>query len=382
MVQSNRSRLVPDARQYPSLSRRGFLQLGGFGALALAIGACGPGDDDNGTTNGSTGSNGDTGTNGDTNGNGAAAELQSELSELSIVTYNPNYANQVPYRMAQSFGWYEEYGIEDIEVIISEEVIPGLMGGGALLAHGDTDLILGSAEESGAGIKYLATFREAEWFILGVGPQIESPEDLVGATLSGGQIGSRNEHIVKEIVRNLGVDPDEVNWVPVGGGSDGRLQAIFAGSIDGTALQIRHKTPLEEQGGRFLYEEQVSTPQEGIAVMQSTLDANPDAVTAWLAADIRTRQYALDDSTQDEIMETMRGIGFEIPDAFEEGWLLDRDVYSPDGGFNTDEMDALVDEFKDFELLPQSLEWREHVDLEPLWAAQDLLGLDRRPASL
>lgn len=75
----------------------------------------------------------------------------------------------------------------------------------------------------------------------------------------------------------------------------------------------------------------------------------------------------------------MRDNGFDIPDEFVDLYEVEIEQISADGGFEADGMDGLVEELTNQDLLPPGVEWREHIDLEPLWEAQEANGLERRP---
>jgi NitT/TauT family transport system substrate-binding protein len=350
------SRLYRPKLAVPTLSRRRLLQVGGLGTMGALLAACGSDD----------------------SGDGGGGEV---ASSIHLGINNPNYATQLPIYVAAAQGYFEEVGIEEFEVTTTDEYVPGLIGGSLNITQGDTDVIFGSAEESGSGMLFLGTYRGNEWQIMGVGPDIATPEDLVGGRITGGQRGSRNEYVQRQILTELGLDPDnDVEFVSVGGGSDARLEALIGGQVQGASVFPRHRAQLEEAGGQFIYEELTVNPQEGIAVMSDWLEDNRATVVAYLTANLQARQYLQDLDRRDEVIEVMRGEGFEIPDEFVELYEVEIEQLSPDGGFEVADMDALIDLQIELEALPQGMEWRDHIDLEPLWEAQEAAGLDRRPA--
>lgn len=373
MVTTNRrTEAVLAAADTVGVSRRRFIRIGGMGAVAAFIAACGGGSAT--TTAGAT-----TTTAGATT-SAAAASPMSNLSSIVIGDGNPNFASQWTYHTALSKGWLEEVGITEQQVILTEEYVAGLIGGSLNIARGDTDTLIGAAAASASGLKVISFHNEAEWQIMGVRAGIESPEDLVGATISGGDIGSRNDFIQRRIVTEFGLDPDtDVQFVPTSGGSDARLQAILAGSLDAASVFPRHRSALEEAGGRFLFEVSVPNPQEGYAAMESWLADNADAATAWLTAEIQGRRHVRDAANKDEVVAIMQGYGFDMPQDFIDAYENEAADLSADGGFNPSQLDTLMDEFKMLGFIDDAVEWRDHVDLTYLWAAQDALEITRRP---
>jgi ABC-type nitrate/sulfonate/bicarbonate transport system substrate-binding protein len=346
------------------LPRREFLKMGGAGVLGTFIAAATldlPGTQ------------------------AAAAEnVMANLKKLRMGDFNPNYATQWSYRLAQALGYFKEVGIDDLEVTVSDQYMPGLIGGSLDITHGDTSVFLGAGDKSGLPIKMISLYRDKEWWIMGVRKGIEKPEDLKGAKITGGSLDGRNTWIMKQILVEMGLDPEkDVEFVPMSGGSDGRLQALLAGTVDAASLFPRHQAGLEAAGGKFLYQKLHTVPQEGFGAMGTWLDANEDTVYAWARADIKARQWMFNPANKDQSYKIMRDLGFDIPPAFEAQYQLELDQISPDGGFESAEvMDKFVESLAITGDLPKGLDWRKYVDMKFVWAAQEANGLPKRPASL
>ena len=252
------------------------------------------------------------------------------------------------------------------------------------MSHVDTNVLLGSGAASGLPMKIISIYREKEWWIMGCRKGINTAADLKGGKITGGPLDNRNTYIQKEIVKKLGLDPEkDVEFVPMSGGSDGRLQAVLAGTVDCASLFPRHRFGLEEAGGKFLFAEATSAPQEAHAAMGAWLDKNEDTAYAFVYADIKARQWLFDPANKDEAYKIMIDLGYEIPPAFVELYQVELDQISPDGGFeNAEAMDNFVKELQLTGDLPQGIDWRKYVDMKYVWAAQEALGLPKRPASL
>jgi ABC-type nitrate/sulfonate/bicarbonate transport system substrate-binding protein len=314
----------------------------------------------------------------------SADNVMANLKSLKMGDWNPNYAAQWAYRMAQSLGYLKEVGIDDFEVILSEEYIPGLVGGSLDISHVDTDVLMGAGKASGLPMKVISIYRHKEWQIMGVRKGIETAEDLKGGKITGGPLDGRNAYIQKQIVKKLGLDPEkDIEMVPMSGASDGRLQALLAGTVDGGSLFPRHRAGLEAAGGKFLYEELTDNPQEGYGAMGSWLEANEDTAYAFTLADIKARQWLVKPENKDQAYKTMTDLGYEIPPEFVALYDVELDQISPDGGFaNAEAMDEFVKVLVLTGGVPEGTDWREYVDMKYVWAAQEALGLKKRPESL
>jgi len=314
----------------------------------------------------------------------AAENVMANLKKLRMGDFNPNYATQWSYRLAQALGYFKEVGIDELDVTVSDEYMAGLIGGSLDIAHGDTSVYLSAGNASGLPVKMVALYRDKEWWIMGVRKGIEKPEDLKGAKITGGSLDGRNTWVMKQVVAEMGLDPEkDVEFVPVSGASDGRLQALLAGTVDAASLFPRHQAGLEAAGGKFLYQKLHQAPQEGFGAMGDWLAKNEATAYAWANADIKARKWLFDPANKDAAYKTMRDLGFEIPPAFEAQYQLELDQISPDGGFESAEvMDKFVASLAVTGDVPEGLDWRKYVDMKYVWAAQEANGLPKRPASL
>lgn len=314
-------------------------------------------------------------------GDAAASDVE---PSITIGVASPNYATQMGIYVAKDKGYLEEEGITDVEVITSEEYVPGLIGGSLDIALGDSVAWFNAAQKSGEPVEYLAAWWQAGDQILAAGPKsgIKTPEDLVGKKVTAGDRGGQDEFVLRTILEKIDIDPEDVEIVPFGGRSDARFQALINGQVDAATIFGRHRGPLDNEGGVILYDDPVESPQEGYAVMKSTLDEKGPTIEAFLAAEIKARQFILDPANKDEVLQIMQDNDFEITeletDAFD-GYLP---MVSPDGGFDPKAMDDLIDLQKATGLAEESLEWRDYVNLDPLHNAQETNGLDPRPASV
>jgi hypothetical protein len=55
----------------------------------------------------------------------SADNIMANLRSIKMGDFNPNYANQWTFRLAQALGYLEEVGMDDLEIILSDEYVPG-----------------------------------------------------------------------------------------------------------------------------------------------------------------------------------------------------------------------------------------------------------------
>ncbi|WP_161139598.1 ABC transporter substrate-binding protein [Propylenella binzhouense] len=348
------------------MARREVLKAGGFGALGLVLAAA--------TRNGASAEDAVP----------SLANIKANLSALKYGEFNPNYVAAWPLTIARAKGYFENVGLADVELILSDSYIPGLIGGSLDLAHGDTSSFLSAAEKSGTPIKVVSILRQSEWWIMGVRKGIEKPEDLKGARISGGSLDGRNTWVQKEIVRRLGLDPEkDVQFVPSSGGSDNRMAALINGTLDAASVFPRHRAGIEDAGGKFIYEQLTAAPQEAIGAMGAWLEKNEKTAYAWALAELRARQWLFDPAHKDEAYAIVRKFGYDVPPSFEAQYEVELQQLSPDGGFESAAvMDTFLTQLGESGEVPAGIDWRKHMELKYVWAAQEALGLPKRPASL
>ncbi len=317
----------------------------------------------------------------------AAPNLQKIKANLSTLRYGeitPNYADSWPTMVAKVKGYFKDVGITNLNVTLTEEYIAGLVSNSLDISHSDTDKALSAAVASNMPIKIIGCFRQRERWILGGRKGINTPADLKGKKVSGGALDGHNTWVLKQILTKVGLDPaKDVEIVPMTGASNARQMAVITGTIDAAILFPRHRAGLEDAGGKFIHDELVPAPSEAVIALEPWLAANRDTVIAWMVADIRARQWLFAPANKDEAYKIMRDAGYKISPAFEARYQEELDVISPDGGFDSAEiMDAFIAHLKESRNVPANTNWRNHVDLKYLWAAQDALGLPRRPSSI
>jgi ABC-type nitrate/sulfonate/bicarbonate transport system substrate-binding protein len=301
--------------------------------------------------------------------------------DLVVAVDNPYYLFHEDIVVAREKGYFKEVGIDKVDVKTIEDPLPALIGGSLDLANFDSDTTIAAARKSRTGVRFLSVYLGGEANILGVRKGINSAADLKGKTITGGQFNSRNDAILRELLRENGVDPDkDVKIVSTGGQSNERLQSVIAGVVDGASLQLRHRGLLEKAGGRFLFEETRNVPQNGWAT-NKLLQESPETITAFLSATLKARQFITKQENKDDVLALMKKNGFDIPPEFAEVYSAENapTYHVADGGFAPADMDKFIKDQIGFKNVPEGTDWRAYTYLVPLWRAQKHLGLPLRP---
>jgi ABC-type nitrate/sulfonate/bicarbonate transport system substrate-binding protein len=301
---------------------------------------------------------------------------------LVVGVDNPYYLFHEDVEVALAKGYFKEFGIDKVDVKTLDDPLPGLIGGSLDLALYDSDTAMAAAKKSNEKVRFLSVYLGGEANVLGVGKGINSAADLKGKTITGGQFGSRNDAILRELLTKNGVDPaKDVKIVSTGGQSDSRLQAIIAGTVKGASIQLRHEALLQKAGGKVLFQETRQVPQNGWSA-DKLLKESPETVAAFMAATLKARQFITNQANKDAVLTLMKDKKYDIPAAYADVYNQENAAtyHVGDGGFKPADMDKFIKDQISFKTVPAGTDWRKYTYLMPLWRAQKALGLPLDPA--
>ena len=302
-----------------------------------------------------------------------------ETKTVRVAVDNPHYLFQVDPLVAEEKGYFEEFGIEDYEGTVTDEVVPALLGGSVDLIVFDTDSTMGAGEKTGQKLPVIQMVISQEANILGCREGFETAEDLMeaNAKIAVSGRGTRSYVQMEDLLTENGVDLDKVQLLDTGGQSNERLAQTINGTVDCGSMQLRHRSLLEDEGGTFVFERRYDAPQLALATTCEFYEANPNTVAAYVAATLKARQFGVDQGNKDEVLGLMEELDFELPPAFQDAYNIEQDAAyrGETGGWDPEQMETLLAEQAELGAIPE-LDWRDHVELEPLWRAQAQLGIE------
>jgi ABC-type nitrate/sulfonate/bicarbonate transport system substrate-binding protein len=121
-------------------------------------------------------------------------------------------------------------------------------------------------------------------------------------------------------------------------------------------------------------------PVDSIATTDDLLDARVDLVSGYLAAQLRARAFLHDEENLAAVLDIAQAHKLSIPAELEASWNRWSTQITANGGFSADRMDHLVAEAQAAGRLPDDLDWRVHVNFEPLHFAQEEAGVRPSPS--
>lgn len=298
-----------------------------------------------------------------------------ETTSLSLGVRTGNIGSVAPLYIAIDKGYYEEEGL-DLEVIITDQVQEGIVGGSLQLGIFDPDALAESVLQ-GVPLVMFAGNRQREPLIIGAGAGINSVEDLEGKDVALG-LGPGDPATTFRLaaLRDAGWDLEtvNVNYVNPPGGSDARAELLWGGQIALTYLFPRHKPQTVEEGGQLIVDDYLDPLlNDAFIATTSFLEANPNTITRFIRATIRAKQIFVDMSNKDDVLDIMARAGFEVGDREHEQYEADPpqhdiDMAVPREGYdNLMELSGVEDPGYD-----------TVTELTYLHAAQRSLGLPER----
>jgi ABC-type nitrate/sulfonate/bicarbonate transport system substrate-binding protein len=148
------------------------------------------------------------------------------------------------------------------------------------------------AAYQGAPLRAVFYYYNRTTFIAVAAPEIKSFRDLPGKVAAISSPGSGEDWAMKLLLRREGIAPSDVQSVALGQGPQ-RVQGMLAGQVHFTLLNPDLAVELERRGFTNLgsMAEIMPIPWSGFVTHLDFIREQPDALKAWMRANIRALQY-------------------------------------------------------------------------------------------
>jgi NitT/TauT family transport system substrate-binding protein len=220
------------------------------------------------------------------------------IASLSAATQQVNVATpshgliELPVVVAMRNGYLRSEGLEIQKIRIAPDVAVR-----ALIA-GEIDISLAweasvRAAISGVPIKLVAVTATRPLHFLISRPEVRSSKDLRGKTLGVDFFSSTTDYLSRVAARYLGVEPDkDVAVVEVGNGTS-RLEALKAGDIHLTAIDVAIAVKMEEEGFKRLVHigDIIDLPTSGVFVTSAKLATHKERIKKFIRATLRGARF-------------------------------------------------------------------------------------------
>ena len=232
-------------------------------------------------------------------------------TKIRLASTAATSTEKVAFALAKDAGILKKHNI-DLEVIL---ITGGPVAMQALLAK-SLDIITTSATVflhgfvEGADVKIVGGVNNRFPYTFFTRPNITTPAQLKGKTLGITRYGSTDELATRMALEQFGLSSkNDVKFIQ-GGGSAGRINALQAGSIDGTSLISGVSHVAKKAGMNPLLdfaEKDIDYQMTGVVARGDYLKSNADTLRRFLRAYVESIRY-YKSNRADAIKETMKAI--------------------------------------------------------------------------
>jgi NitT/TauT family transport system substrate-binding protein len=234
-----------------------------------------------------------------------------QLTKIRLASTAATSTEKVAFALAKEAGILKKHNI-DLEVIL---ITGGPVAMQALLAK-SLDIITTSATVflhgfvEGADVKIVGGVNNRFPYTFFTRPNITTPAQLKGKTLGITRYGSTDELATRMALEQFGLNPkNDVKFIQ-GGGSAGRINALQAGSIEGTSLISGVSHVAKKAGMNAMVdfaEKEIDYQMTGVVVRGDYLKSNADGLRRFLRAYVESIRY-YKTNRADAVKETMKAI--------------------------------------------------------------------------
>lgn len=299
---------------------------------------------------------------------------------------------------AMDQGIFADEGLPDVEIIsfpaTEDELLQREAEQVDLLASGVVDVAIDprttfllDARSKGRPVSIVAARRRTHAFVLIGEKGMTSIEELRGATLLTTEAGGANDVMLRQVLKDSGLEPDEDVRIGYSGGPmhnsrahskefrEGHYgPAILAGTADAPRLV--------EAGYPVLADLRTRYPSRHDRVTAANADfahERRDQLVSFLRGMIRSWRWVMDPANAGRFRELVAEAGFlaiererESFDDLFDGW---RTRGTSDLNLPRDGIELIVDETKRAGIIPPTFATDDVLDLEPLQEAHRQLGI-------
>ena len=173
---------------------------------------------------------------------------------LQKITINyPTRTGQVwPLYLAKEGGYYQKYGFDANLVFgVHPAGIAMVVSGEAIMTAYTLEQFMIAASKDGSLIAVGSPFKKS-LFALMAQKNIPNMRDLKGKRIGVSQIGDAPYNYTNGLIAKAGLNPRDVQWVPIGGDVSARAAALISNRIDAVMITAPVYFKLESEGYKNL----------------------------------------------------------------------------------------------------------------------------------
>ena len=159
-----------------------------------------------------------------------------QVGEKARIAYPSMSMPMAPWWIAQEKGIFRQEGLDAESMYIRGDstVVQALVGGDIQAGYGGATPVAGAVAQ-GAPLVIIAVPANRMGYLLVTRQPIKDPRELYGKKFAISSFGGSSEIATRLGLEKLGIDPNKVAMVQIGGSPD-RITAIKRGTVDGSLL--------------------------------------------------------------------------------------------------------------------------------------------------
>jgi ABC-type nitrate/sulfonate/bicarbonate transport system substrate-binding protein len=226
------------------------------------------------------------------------AQAQTPAPRKIAINY-PTRTGQVwPLYIAKEGGYYEKYGFDvDLVFGVHPAGIAMIVSGQAAMTAYTLEQAMIASSKDGSLVMLGSPYKKS-LFALMAGKNLGGIRDLKGKKIAVSQIGDAPYNYSIGLLGKAGINPRDVEWIPIGGDANARAAALVSGRVDATMLTAPIYFKLEQEGfkdfGNISDHDDIYAPSVYL-FRKATLAANPQMGEALIKAHAEAIKRFYDD---------------------------------------------------------------------------------------
>jgi NitT/TauT family transport system substrate-binding protein len=254
-------------------------------------------------------------------------------AERVIIAYPSPSATFLPLVVAQKRGFFAQEDLQvDLVKILSGPAVSALMAGSIDYTTSLGGTIL--AAMRGAPVQALACFSSRPMEFLMGAKNIKSITDLKGKQVAVNAIGQPQHYITVEILKAVGLNPNQDVTFRAMGDETNRFQGLIVGEIQAATLGPQGAIEGKKSGLNLLVNaaDVIELPLAGIGATKKKISDNPDQIRRLLHASLKGIRYIRQEKVGTvDVIRAWFKLDQEVAAAT---YDLALKAYSPDGEVN------------------------------------------------
>ena len=178
----------------------------------------------------------------------SAAALPAQPLQKIKINYPPRTGQVWPLYLAKEGGYYQKYGLDvDLVFGVHPAGIAMIVSGDAAMTAYTLEQSMQAASKDGSLIALGSPFKKS-LFALMASKNIKSIRDLKGKRIGVSQIGDAPYNYTIGLIGKAGLNPRDVQWIPIGSDVSARAAGLTSGRVDATMITAPVYFKIEQLG--------------------------------------------------------------------------------------------------------------------------------------